>query len=184
MIRQEGQTTVGLKLARQDIEVLKSLPGLPAEVNWLSRGHVDAELEFRQLPDSPPRFTFQLGIGDVGFDSPDGRFAAEALHIDVEVSVLGNEWSSPGISGFVRSGELLIDDFYRDFSDGEMEFALRPEWLDGKVDIRSVRITDHHSLIVEARAELGSKQDPDSWGLKSAASNWNSREPMSVTWNR
>jgi hypothetical protein len=166
LIRQEGQTTAGLKLARQDIEVLKSLPGLPAEVYWLSRGHIDAELKFLQFPDSPARFTLQLGIGDVGFDSPDGRFAAEALHIDTEVSVLGDEWSSPGIKGFVRSGELLIDDFYRDFSDGGMEFALQPQWLDGKVDIRSARFTDNHSLVVEARAELGSKQDPDFWGVE------------------
>jgi hypothetical protein len=166
LIRQEGQISAGLKLARQDIEALKGLAGLPAEVAWLSRGHIDAGLTFRQLPGSPPEITVQLDIGDLAFDSPDGRFAAEALYADAEVTVLGNEWSSPGVKGFVRRGEVLVDDFYRDFSDGELEFALQPQWRDGKVSVSAVRLNDDHSLTVEGRAVLGTKQDPNAWGVE------------------
>ena len=163
---QHGQHSVDLKFARQELETLKGLDGLLPELDWLSRGYVDAELKFRQPPDSPPDITVQLGIGDIGFDSPDGRFAAEALSMDVEVSAFLSEWSRPGITGTVRSGELLIDDLYRDFSDGAMEFALQPQFRNGKMDIRSVRLTDNHALNVEGRVVFDSRTDSNSWKVE------------------
>jgi hypothetical protein len=166
LTRQKGLISAGLKLARQEIDSFRKLQGMPAQINWLSRGHVDAELKFRQLPDSEPDIKVQLGIGDVGFDSPDGRFAAEALHLEMELSVLARDWSSPVIKGVISSGELLIDDFYRNFADGEMEFALRPEWQDAGVVIHSARLSDKQSLTVEGRGALGSKEDPDSWAVE------------------
>jgi len=165
-VMQHGQYSVDLKFERQEIETLKGLDGLPPELDWLSRGYIDLELNFRQLPDSPPGITVQMGIGNIGFDSPDGRFAAEALNMDVELSALLSEWSKPGISGTVRSGELLIDDLYRDFSDGAMEFALQPQWRDGKMDIRTIRLTDNHSLNVEGRVVLDSRPDSNSWKVE------------------
>ena len=163
---QQGQHSVDLKFARQELETLKGLDGLLPELDWLSRGYVDAELKFRQPPDSPPDITVQLGIGNIGFDSPDGRFAAEALSMDVEVSAFLSEWSRPGITGTVRSGELLIDDLYRDFSDGAMEFALQPQFRNGKMDIRSVRLTDNHALNVEGRVVFDSRTDSNSWKVE------------------
>jgi hypothetical protein len=165
-VMQLGQYSVDLKFERQELEIFKGLDGLPPELDWLSRGYIDAELKIRQPPDSPSDITVQLGIGNIGFDSPDGRFAAEALSMDVEVSALLSTWSKPDISGAFRSGELLIDDFYRDFSDGAMEFALQPQWQDGKMDIRSIRLTDNHSLNVEGRLMLDSRPDSNSWKVE------------------
>jgi hypothetical protein len=165
-VMQHGQYSVDLKFERQELEIFKGLDGLPPELDWLSRGYIDAELKIRQPPDSPSDITVQLGIGNIGFDSPDGRFAAEALSMDVEVSALLSAWSKPNISGAFRSGELLIDDFYRDFSDGAMEFALQPQWQDGKMDIRSIRLTDNHSLNVEGRLVLDSRPDSNSWKVE------------------
>ena len=165
-LMRQGQYFVDLKFVRQELVALKGLDGLLPELNWLSRGTIDAELKFRYPPDSPPEITVLLGIGNMGFDSPDGRFAAEALSVEVEVSALLGEWSSPGITGTVRSGELLIDDLYRDFSDGAMEFALQPQWRDGKTDIRSIRLTDNYSLNVEGRVVLDSGADSNSWKVE------------------
>jgi hypothetical protein len=165
-VMQHGQYSVDLKFERQELEIFKGLDGLPPELDWLSRGYIDAELKFRQPPDSPSDITVQMGIGNIGFDSPDGRFAAEALSMDVEVSALLSTWSKPDISGAFRSGELLIDDFYRDFSDGAMEFALQPQWQNGKMDIRSIRLTDNHSLNVEGRLVLDSRPDSNSWKVE------------------
>jgi len=161
-VMHQGQHSVDLKFARQELETLKGLGGLLPELDWLSRGYFDAELEFRQPPGSPPEIIVRLGIGNIGFDSPDGRFAAEALSVEMEVSALLSEWSNPGITGTVVSGELLIDDLYRDFSDGAMEFALQPRWRDGKLDIRSIRLSDNHSLNVEGRVVLDSRSDSNS----------------------
>lgn len=164
--KESGNIFANLKLARQELEVLKGLEGLPPELNWLSRGHIDAELKFTLLAGSPPDVTVELAIGDVSFDSPDGRFAAEALYMEAKVSVRRNEWSAPGINGSVLGGELLIDDFYRNFSDGEMEFTLRPEWQGGKLAVLSASLTDNYSLTVEGRAVLETQQQPNSWSVE------------------
>jgi hypothetical protein len=164
--RHNGETSASLEFERQQLETFKGLDGLPPGLMSLSRGHVDAVLKLRQTPGSPPDIAMELAIGDLGFDSPDGRFAAEALYVDVQASVSGNEWSAPKINGFIRSGELLIDDFYRDFSDGEMEFAFRPEWRNGEVDIRSIKLSDNHSLAAEGRVVLDSQHGPDSWRVE------------------
>jgi hypothetical protein len=165
-VMQQGQYSVDLKFARQELETIKGLDGLLPELDWISRGYIDAEIKFRQPPDSPPEITVQLGVGNLGFDSPDGRFAAEALSVDLELSALLSEWSSPAISGTIRSGELLIDDLYRDFSDGAMEVALQPQWRDGKLDLRSFRLSDHHSLNVEGRVLLDSRSGSNSWKVE------------------
>ncbi len=164
--KESGNIFANLKFARQELEVLKGLEGLPPELNWLSRGHIDAELKFTLLAGSPPDVTVELAIGDVSFDSPDGRFAAEALYMEAKVSVRRNEWSAPGINGSVLGGELLIDDFYRNFSDGEMEFTLRPEWQGGKLAVLSASLTDNYSLTVEGRAVLETQQQPNSWSVE------------------
>jgi hypothetical protein len=163
---QHGQHSVDLKFARQELEALKGLEQLLPELDWISRGYIDTELKFRQPPDSASELVIQLGVGNIGFDSPDGRFAAEALFVEVQVAALISEWSSPAITGAVRSGELLIDDLYRDFSDGAMEFELQPQWREGKLDVRSIRLTDHHSLRVEGRVVMDSRSDSDSWKVE------------------
>jgi hypothetical protein len=164
--KESGNIFANLKLARQELEVLKGLEGLPPELNWLNQGHIDAQLKFTLLAGSPPDVTVELAIGDVSFDSPDGRFAAEALYLEAKVSVRRNEWSAPGINGSVLGGELLIDDFYRNFSDGEMEFTLRPEWQGGKLAVLSASLTDNYSLTVEGRAVLETQQQPNSWSVE------------------
>jgi hypothetical protein len=161
-----GDISASLKLARQDLETFKGLEGMPPELAWLSRGHIDAALKFRQLSDSPPDIAIELAVGDLGFDSPDGRFAAESLGVSAKISAPGNDWSAPHIDGFIRSGELLIDDFYRNFSDGEMEFSLRPGLRDGKLTVLSAKLSDNYSLTLEGKAVLGSRQQPDSWKVE------------------
>jgi hypothetical protein len=163
---QAGELGAELELARQNLPGLVAREYLPPELGWLSRGHLDAKLRFSQLPGNAPEISVQLLAGDLAFDSPDGRFAADALSVSAELSLSDGRWSSPGISGTVHGGELLIDDFYRDFSDGGMEFSLRPEWKEGRLIIHSFGLSDRQSVTVEGRAVVPGPEDPDSWRLE------------------
>ena len=58
---QHGQYSVDLKFARKELETLKGLDSLLPELNWVSRGYIDAGLKFQQPPDGPPLITVQLG---------------------------------------------------------------------------------------------------------------------------
>lgn len=165
-LNDSGKLFLELDLARQDLPGLTDREGLPPELGWLSRGYLDAVLRLRQQPGASPEVTLQLKAGDVGFDSPEGRFAADALSIDTEVSWSGGQWLSPGVRGTVQSGELLLDDFYRNFSDGGMEFSLRPEWKEDRIFISSFGFSDRQSLTVQGRAVLPGRADPESWRLE------------------
>jgi len=148
------------------VEALRELIGAAHQVDWLSRGNTDLELKLDKQADQPPDISYQLELEDLAFDSPDGRFAAEGLYLTAAGSVSGLDTPSIDIDGSIRRGELLIDDFYRDFSDGEMQFSLEPRWLGDGLDIRSIRLTDNHSLTIEGRAKIDFDGGADAWSLE------------------
>ncbi len=163
---QAGQMSVSLKMDDFDLLGLKDLPGMPSQANWLSRGHLDAQFSYLDNAGNAPVLLLKLGISELGFDSPDGRFAAEALAGTIEVSAGLSEWSAPKVRGSISGGELLADDFYRNFEDGELEFMFMPAWNEDGIQVRSFSLTDRTSLSVEGRASLGFGETPDPWNLE------------------
>jgi len=143
-----------LNLERQSLSSLEGIEGLPVEIGWLSRGLFDARLQYAQVPDRQAEILYQVKIEDLSFDSPQGRFAGEALYLEAAGAVQRGKAMGLSIAGTIRQGELLVDNFYRDFSTAGLEFKLEPEWRETAVEIRAFRLTDHDSLTVEGRAAL------------------------------
>ncbi len=164
--KQPEKMSVILKMDDVDLLELKDLPGLPSEAGWLSRGHLDAELSYLEEGGRTPELLLQLGISELGFDSADGRFASEALAMTVSVSATLNEWSAPEVRGSITSGELLADDFYRNFGNGGLEFMFLPTWNPSGLQVRSFSLTDRSAFTVEGKASLGFGENADSWGLE------------------
>ena len=163
---QSGQIDAVLNFERQDLGFLVEIDGVPPEMDWLSQGYVDAELLLNRGPEKAPEVTLQMVIGDLGFDSPDGRFAGAGLQLEANLAFRGGDWFSPDVEGAIQGGELLIDDFYRDFGAGRMEFSLEPEWRDGRLVIDALALHDRHSLSFEGRAALNTESDGGDWELE------------------
>jgi hypothetical protein len=144
--------TAEMSVNDQDVLLLRSLAELPAEFDWISRGNLDARLRYSGFADNAGEISLFLALKGVAFDSPDGRFASEALGLEVSAGMSMDDMSSMTVRGSVQRGEVLIDDFYRDFSDGGLEFGLQPCWKDGALELRSIRVTDHHALSFEGSA--------------------------------
>lgn len=154
--------TVTLGTDGLEIEKLKQMTDLPAAMSWVSRGHVNVVVSYRAGAGRSPEISLVMNWIDLAFDSPDGQFAADALVMDVAVSARADDLSSVHMSGAIRRGELLIEDFYRDFGDGEMEFSMQPVWRNEMVEIRAIRLTDNHSLGIEGSAKFSLQQVSDS----------------------
>ncbi|MCJ7815257.1 MAG: YdbH domain-containing protein [Xanthomonadales bacterium] len=165
-IQRPDEVFAVLKVGSQDLVALKSLPGLPPQADWLSAGHLGAELSYSQTGDAEPELVLRLDLNGLGFDSPDGRFAAEGLTSKVEISASLSGWSAPAVKGSISGGELLVDDFYRNFAGGDLGFVFKPAWNDSGIQIRSFSFTDRHSLNVEGRAGWDFSGAPDSWRLE------------------
>ncbi|MBT8046983.1 MAG: hypothetical protein HKN57_02240 [Xanthomonadales bacterium] len=155
-----------LRVARQNLVSWKEWPELPPEFDWVSRGFLDAEFSYRQRGDAAAEIDVRLGVTDLGFDSPDGRFAGQGLSFDTTVSARAESWDSPAARGSLQAGELLLDDFYRDFSSGGLEFAFRPRWSPSLLELGAIRLTDNQSLELEGRAEFGNGQNAGAWKLE------------------
>jgi hypothetical protein len=155
-----------LNVADLEVATLQEQEAVPDQIDWISRGNIDISLKLQKQEDRSPDISYTIGMEDLAFDSPDGRFAAEGLYLDAVGSVSGDEMSSTKIAGSVQRGELLIDDFYRDFADGAMQFSLEPDWLGSALDIRSIRLTDNHALTIEGRAKLHPDREQDAWELE------------------
>lgn len=156
-----GEFSAGIRLARQDLLDLRDLDGVPGELDWLSRGWLDAEMSVRQSAGKPMEVSVHLLAGGVGFDSPEGRFAAEGLTLDVVASLSESDWLAPRIEGHIQNGELLIDDFYRDFSDGAIEFSSHARWRDERLELQTFSLTDQQSLTVAGRAVINAGSAPE-----------------------
>ncbi len=146
--------------SEQPLEPLKTLSVAPTEFNWISRGSSDGSLVFAWPARGAMDCRYSIHLADLAFDSPEGRFAAESLQIESEGSVKFGGTPSARISGRISAGELLLDDFYRDFSDAALEFAAHPVLDRSTLSVRQFNATDNSSLSLEGSAQLN-LDDPE-----------------------
>ena len=165
-IQRPDEVIAVLKAGRQDLVALMDLPGLPSEADWLSAGFLGAELNYTEKTGAEPQLLLRLDINGLSFDSPDGRFAAEGLVSQVEIAATLKDWSTPVVTGSLSAGELLLDDFYRNFSDGKLVYLFKPAWQEDGIKIRAFSFTDKSALTVEGRAGWDFNGDADPWRLE------------------
>jgi hypothetical protein len=138
----------------QDLMSLKDFRGAPVQTHWLTRGKGSgrAWLRWEDAGESELRYEFELD--ELGFDSPEGRFAGESLQVTSEGVVTPGEPVLANIKGSILSGELLADDFYRNFSGAPMDFETQAELGQSVIDVPIIHVTDHTALWLQGSAVL------------------------------
>jgi hypothetical protein len=156
-----------LETVDQPVTLLAGLAGLPAATAWLNRGRFDAALGLVQAADRPPDVSVRFDGTDLSFDSPAGQYAGEALALTLRGNL--DFSGAPGfdLHGAFAAGELLVGDFYRNFSDAALDFDTRGVWTDRAIELERIRLGDGGALAVEAAARIGGGDDeaPD-WSLE------------------
>lgn len=161
IIQDENETRIDLNFSGIDMRTYQALEFLPKEFHWLSRGRFDAMFSYRSRNGTVADVGARLNIRDLAFDSPDGRFAADGLAMKLELEATSDSLAAPAVNGSILGGEILVDDFYRDFADGELHFATVLSWDENSLRIPSFKVTDNYSLEVQGRAEVGLGDDTD-----------------------
>jgi len=161
-------TDFELSLSIDDLPMvsLPDIQGIPEQAAWLSRGVLDAGLLYKIRQGQKPAISYRLQVEDLAFDSPQGRFAGEGLSLRAGGSINIEESLELDVSGTVLQGELLIDNFYRDFSDAALDFAFEPGWLDDSLQLETILLTDNSALVFEGRAEIPGGDNADAWVLE------------------
>ena len=161
--RQGDDLSAALTLDGLPISDLRALDGIPAQLDWVTTGTLRGRLDYSQAKNTPGAALLLLEVSDLGFDSPEGRFAGELLSMELQLSVDAESWNRPEARGSITSGELLLDDFYRNFSEGGLAIAVKPHWSESGLSLDSITVTDNDSLHLEGRARLSSGQNPLGW---------------------
>jgi len=164
--QRSGNLKVELTTTDQPLLPLLAWPGLPAAAAWVSRGTVDSRLVFRQGPDQPASMTIELGMADLSFDSPDGRYAGEGLKLALNASLPDLAAGIAAMEGTVLNGELLVDDFYREFSDAALRATAELGWSEEAFNVTSLHIGDDDALTVEASAVLDLASEDGNWAFE------------------
>jgi hypothetical protein len=155
-----------LEVEDQPVTALADVPGLPPAADWFSRGRFDAMLDVVQAGDRPLDVSGRLDGRDLSFDSPDGQYAGDGLAMTVRGKLDFADAPGFDLQGSVAGGELLLGDFYRDFSDAALNFKAAGEWAESGLELGRIRLDDGGALAVEAAARIGQGEGAEDWSLQ------------------
>jgi len=138
----------------QPLDKLKDLSAGPAVLQWISRGSSNGSLVITLPAAGETDIRYAIALDKLAFDSPEGRFAAESLQIESQGSMKLGVITSARITGRISGGELLLDDFYRNFADAPLDFGADPVLSRSLLSIQEINATDHSAMRLEGSARL------------------------------
>ena len=141
---------------------LPELETLEETLSWVRSGRLESCVEYLESGGAQEEVILKLDMKGLGFDSPDGRFAAEALDL-----ALAADWQlrePPVIEAQleIKSGELLLDNFYNNFSTAPVTVELIPQLSQGEWSAVGIRANDGGAMKLEAEMSVA---DLDAWSL-------------------
>jgi len=136
----------------QSLPVLAGLPGAPDELRWLQGGRFDATALLDWPAERAAAWRAVMSADDVGFDSPDGRFAGQGLAFEIRGEGDELELAGAGIRARMTHGELLLDRLYRRFDEAPVDFELASA---GAADptVLTLRLNDPGAVRLDATVE-------------------------------
>lgn len=143
-----------LELPRQSVQSLEVLGSVTDVFSWASAGTLTARARFESGAGMPPAATAHLDVAGVDFDSPDGIYAALGLDAEVAARYAPSSGAPVTVEATITSGELLLKDFYRDFSGHGIDLAAEARLTDTGIEIDRFSVDDSDSLRVVGRARL------------------------------
>jgi hypothetical protein len=184
-----GERVIELSAKEQPLLELVNWPGLPEETEWLRGGAFDSVVTLTQRDGQPTSATLKLDITGLGFDSPEGSYAGESLQVGIEGAWPDVSAGRATVRGNVRGGELLLQEFYRNFSEGALNVSADLDWRNGDMEIPRLLIGDGSALDIEARLRIGPVDAGSDWtleverlGLDFPAAYQRYLEPLAAAW--
>ena len=144
----------------QQVKALPAIPLLPEQWQWISKGSSTGTMRVLALPSAATVVRYELELGGLGFDSPDGRFAAEDLAVQCTGFVTLGDAIEAGINAEIGGGAVLLDNFYTSFDDSSMRLRSQLQLVGNRLNINELEVSDGNSLLLQTRASLNLDQ-PD-----------------------
>jgi hypothetical protein len=161
-----GQQSLKLGFKDQPLLALAAWPGLPQQAEWVRAGRFDSDLTLLRQAGRPLSMAARIELDDLGFDSPEGSYAGEGLDLQLHLTWPDLDAAGAAIRGSLRSGELLLQHFYRDFSSAALDFSADLGWSGETLEIGHLSVGDDRALGFEARLSVGPGPHEPKWELE------------------
>ncbi|MDX1556203.1 MAG: hypothetical protein R3212_09270, partial [Xanthomonadales bacterium] len=158
----EGDLQLNVTLPDQGVSALSLLHSRLPALSWLTEGRFRGSATMSLKDDEPVDSGLSVQIEGLGFDSPDGLFAGAAVAAQLEARLDQGAWDAAGLTAEISGGELLLADFYRDFSDRGMKFEARARVHGDVLTVTRATLGDGDALHLagEGRLALGDDATP------------------------
>lgn len=151
----EGSDSLCLVTDARPLKTLQVLAAFSEQLSWVKSGAIDACAHYRQPPGGQDTVDYAVAVQNLSFDSPDGLFAAEGLEMEVGGSLEFDDPPRVALNGTLLSGEVLIDNFYANFSAAPLSFSANPAWNDSGLSNIAVSVHDDGAMRLEAGLYFG-----------------------------
>jgi hypothetical protein len=126
----------------------------PQAMQWINTGVSRGTMRLSVTPTAATVIRYELDFAGLGFDSPDGRFAAEELAMHCAGVVTLGEAVDAGLLAEITGGAVLLDNFYTSFDSNRMSLRSQLQMTGSRLHVRQLELTDGNALTLEARASL------------------------------
>ena len=119
-------------------------------------GSLDFDFRWRFAPDGAIKVEGQAAVRDLAFNDPTGRFASEALNMDLEFEVVGGSESGSwktDVEIRISAGGVYAEPVYVDFSEHPLVLAASAsiDPIVGRIDIPRFRVTQPEVITLSGR---------------------------------
>ncbi len=158
----DGKIRTEISWAEQPILDLPASPRLPIQLQWVESGSISGQISVVNAPETVSELNYLLDIADLAFDSPEGRFAGEGLRGHFVGDVRLDKTLFAETRSEIRSGALLLDNFYTSFDERSLEIQVGLSKTGQRLELGQIRVRDGRSLEIEAQAIVDLQNPGDS----------------------
>ena len=143
-----------IEIPEQPFENLRSIAGDIQELAWVSSGRFVGNVEVTGTQAGETWIRSNTELIGIDFDSPDGLYAGLGVNLNVSIGAGDLESEPVALNAQITSGELLLLDFYRDFSDSTLDMAAFLELAGPTIDINRFVVNDGSVLSIAGEAKI------------------------------
>lgn len=143
-----------IEFHEQALTSLRFLDERVPPVAWLSGGTFRGSARYAASGTIPPEARVDFEVRGAGFDSPDGLYAGLGVGANLAVRSTLDHEAVLEVDGRLAAGELLLRDFYRDFSDAGIDLNASIGLGNDALAVRRLTLGDGDSLHVSGEARI------------------------------
>ncbi len=143
-----------LDAPKQDFAALAFLGNRVPAISWLSAGRISGSATLLQTGDGPVEASGAVRIEQAEFDSPDGLYAGLGVTARLDARLKPATHGAVAVQAALTNGELLLKDFYRNFSERALEADAQVQLTEAMVDVSRVSIGDGDALHLAGQVQI------------------------------